>query len=191
MDLKEYIEMGVEARRYVNPDDINDMAREIFKSIDAGHKLVAFGNGGSAADAQHFVAELMGRFLVERPSMPAIALTTNTSILTAIGNDYSYSDVFSRQVKGIVNEGDFVVGISTSGNSENVIKGIQAANDIGAYTLALTGRSGGKLKNFAKRTIAVQSDLTPIIQEIQTSIIHMICMQLDELLLSNAPEGVV
>ena len=191
MDLKEYIEMGVEARRYVDPDEINEAARELFRTIDNGHKLVAFGNGGSAADAQHFVAELMGRFLMERPSMPAVALTTNTSILTAIGNDYSYSDVFSRQVRGLVNEGDFVVGISTSGNSENVVKAIQAANELGAYTLALTGRSGGKVKDYAKRTIAVNSDLTPIIQEVQTSIIHMICMQLDELLISNAPEGLI
>lgn len=190
MELKEYIEKGIDARRSVNTFEIHEVAKILYSSISEGHKLVAFGNGGSAADAQHFVAELVGRFMLERKSLPAIALTTNPSIVTAIGNDYSYAEVFSRQVSSMVDSGDFVVGISTSGNSENVVRAIDAANQKGAYTLALTGRSGGELKRHASRTIMVDTDFTPIVQEVHTSIIHMICMLLDDFILMNVKEQV-
>lgn len=185
MELDEYIRLGIEARRALNIADILEVSETLFNSLRRGGKLITFGNGGSAADAQHFAAELSGRFLSERPSLPAIALTTNASSLTAIGNDYSYDEVFSRQVKGLVAENDFVVGISTSGNSKNVIKGIEEANLKGAFTLSLTGKSGGLLRKVAKRNVSVSSDLTPIIQELHITIIHMICMKLDDLLANH------
>jgi D-sedoheptulose 7-phosphate isomerase len=150
--------------------------------MQKGGKLITFGNGGSAADAQHFAAELSGKFLKERKSFPAVALTTNSSSITAIGNDFDYSKVFSRQIEGLCSRNDFVVGISTSGNSQNVVEGIKKAKEIGAFTLGLTGREGGKLKNVADLCIKVKSDMTPIIQEVHIAIIHMICYSFDEML---------
>ncbi len=182
MNLNEYLRVGSEARLKVVPAEIDFLAQKLADSISAGGKLVAFGNGGSAADSQHFVAELTGRFLQEREPLPAIALTTNTSALTAIGNDYAYDEVFSRQVRSLVGKNDFVTGISTSGNSANVIKGIEAAKAKGAFTLAMTGSKGGKLLGIADRTLRVESDMTPIIQEIHIAAIHMICMRLDQIL---------
>ncbi|MCL4400880.1 MAG: SIS domain-containing protein [Candidatus Parvarchaeota archaeon] len=182
MDMKAYIREGIDAREKIDAEEISAIAKSLADSIRHGGKLIAFGNGGSAADAQHFVAELSGHFLIERRPLPAIALTTNTSAITAIGNDYSYEEIFSRQVSGIVTEKDFVVGISTSGNSLNVIRAIDVANERHAYTLALTGKDGGKLKNSAKKTIRVASSFTPIIQEVHIAIIHMVCMALDEFL---------
>ena len=184
MNLKEYLSSGSKARNSVNTSEVEEISRILHKTIMGGGKLVAFGNGGSAADAQHFVAELTGHFLVERKPLPAIALTTNTSALTAIGNDYTYEDIFDRQVKALVTSKDMVFGISTSGNSRNVIKAIQSSNEIGAYTVAMTGMSGGKIKGIAKKMIAVESDFTPIIQEVHIAIIHMVCMELDRLLLT-------
>ena len=181
-DLRKYIDEGVEARKSIVPTDIIEFAKLLHARLSSGGKLITFGNGGSAADAQHFAAELSGRFLVERRSLPAIALTTNTSSLTAIGNDYDYSSVFSRQVDGLCDSRDVVVGISTSGKSNNVIEGLKRAKEKGAFTLALTGKSGGKAKMVADRCIKADSDLTPIIQEIHIAIIHMICYQLDKLL---------
>ena len=182
MKIRTYIDEGAEARKLLNADELYVVGEKLYGAIATGHKLVTFGNGGSAADAQHMAAELSGRFMNKRKSLPAIALTTNTSTLTAIGNDYSYEEVFSRQVQGLVQKGDFVVGISTSGNSKNVIRGINEARKLGAYTVALTGRSGGKLINIAEKTITVDSDKTPIIQEVHIAIIHTLCMILDELL---------
>lgn len=182
-DLEKYIESGMEARRSINILEIMEVANILYKRLESGGKLITFGNGGSAADAQHFAAELSGRFLKERRSLPAIALTTNTSSLTAIGNDYDYSSVFSRQIEGLCTPNDFVVGISTSGNSKNVIEGLNKAKGIGAYTLALTGKDGGKVKNVADKCIKVGSESTPIIQEVHIAIIHMICYELDKKLL--------
>ena len=142
-------------------------------------KLIVFGNGGSAADAQHFVAELTGHFMKERKALPAIALTTNTSSLTAIGNDYSYEDIFSRQIQALCRKEDYVVGISTSGNSTNVVKAIEEANSIGAFTLGFTGKSGGKLLGICGNVFHADSDLTSIIQEIHITAIHMICSIID------------
>jgi D-sedoheptulose 7-phosphate isomerase len=180
--LRRYIGDGIEARRSVDPEKIVEVSRILHERLEIGGKLITFGNGGSAADSQHFAAELSGRFLRERRSLPAIALTTNSSSITAIGNDYDYSDVFSRQVDGLCTENDFVVGISTSGNSKNVVRGIEIARGKGAFTLGLTGKSGGRLAQVADECIKVDSDSTPIIQEVHIAIIHMICYTLDGLL---------
>ena len=134
-------------------------------ALGQGGRVFFCGNGGSAADAQHLAAELTGRFLKERPSLAGIALTTNTSTLTAIANDYSYEEVFSRQIEGLARAGDVLLGISTSGNSENVLRAMEAARRMKVSTVALTGKSGGKLANAAEHCIRIPSDETPRIQE--------------------------
>jgi len=156
-------------------NDIRKVANQIVKCISNGKKVVIFGNGGSAADAQHIAAELIGRYTLERRSYPAIALTTDTSALTAISNDYSYNEIFSRQCEGLVNRGDTVIGISTSGNSENVRRGLEISNEKGAFTIALLGNRGGKMKKNADLNIIFNSKLTPRIQEGHRVIYHIIC----------------
>ncbi len=180
MDLETYKEEGIIARKNIENNQIKRIAEGIVNSFNKGGKLIVFGNGGSAADAQHFVAELTGHFTKERKPLPALALTTNTSALTAIGNDYSYKDIFSRQVRALCNKNDYVAGISTSGNSENVIVAIEEANKIGAYTLGFTGKTGGKLASICKEVFHADSDITSIIQEIHITAIHMICSLIDE-----------
>ena len=138
-------------------------------------KILIAGNGGSAADAQHFAAELVGRYGFDRPSLPALALTTDTSNLTAIGNDYGYDFVFSRQLEGMAEEGDLFIGISTSGNSENILNAFKSAKQKGVITVALSGRDGGKMAEVADYTLIVPSDATPRIQESHLLIEHMIC----------------
>ena len=138
-------------------------------------KILIAGNGGSAADAQHFAAELVGRYGFDRPSLPSVALTTDTSNLTAIGNDYGYDQVFSRQLEGMGVAGDLFIGISTSGNSENIIKAFASAKAKGITTVALTGRDGGKMATLADYTLIVPSNATPRIQESHLLIEHMIC----------------
>ncbi|MBZ5654295.1 MAG: D-sedoheptulose 7-phosphate isomerase [Acidobacteriia bacterium] len=134
-------------------------------SLRDGGRIFFCGNGGSAADAQHLAAELTGRFLKERPSLAGIALNTNTSTLTAIANDYSYEEVFSRQIEGLARAGDVLLGISTSGNSENVLRAMEVARRMTVSTAALTGKSGGKLATAAEHCIRIPSDETPRIQE--------------------------
>ena len=180
--LEKYISDGIEARMSIEVSGIMTVSEILFDRLKKGGKLITFGNGGSAADAQHFAAELSGRFMKERKSFPAVALTTNSSSLTAIGNDYDFSKVFSRQLEGLCSKDDFVVGISTSGNSPNIVEGIRSAKLAGAYTLALTGRDGGKIKNVADYCIRVNSNSTPIIQESHIALIHMICYAFDTLL---------
>jgi D-sedoheptulose 7-phosphate isomerase len=180
MDLEDYKNQGIAARKNIDVVQINKIANGIIDSFKNNGKLIVFGNGGSAADAQHFVAELTGHFLKARKALPAIALTTNTSSLTAIGNDYSYDDIFSRQVQALCGKGDYVIGISTSGNSANVIMGMEEANSIGAFTLGFTGKSGGKLANICKDVFRADNDTTSIIQEIHITAIHMICARIDE-----------
>jgi len=128
-------------------EDLSLLAQKILSSLQNGHKIILLGNGGSAADSQHIAAELVGRFKKERKGLPAIALTTDTSVLTAVGNDYSFDEIFSRQIEALANTGDLVIGISTSGNSNNVIKGISTAKQIGCYTVGLLGKNGGQLKD--------------------------------------------
>ncbi len=155
--------------------EIERMANFIITAYKAGGKVVLFGNGGSAADAQHIACELVGRFMLKRQAFPAIALNTDTSILTAVANDCGYETVFSRQVEALVNEKDVVIGISTSGDSPNVIEAIKLAKTKGAKTIGLTGGSGGKLATVADLVLAVPSDSTPRIQEAHITIGHIVC----------------
>lgn len=154
---------------------IEKAALAIVKALKAKKKLLAFGNGGSAADAQHLTAELSGRFEKERPGLPAVALTTNPSAMTAIANDYSYDEVFSRQLEGLVKRGDIVVAISTSGNSKNVLLGVREAKKAGAVVIAWTGKGGGKLKEEAHICLDVPSQRTARIQEGHLAILHTLC----------------
>jgi D-sedoheptulose 7-phosphate isomerase len=147
----------------------------IVKSLEKGGKVVIFGNGGSAADAQHIAAELVGRFEKERGALPAIALTTNTSNITALANDYEFSSIFQRQVEALVAPGDVAIGISTSGSSPNVIKALNAAKVRGASTIALTGEGGGHAGEIADLCLAVPSRRTCRIQECHITIGHIVC----------------
>ncbi len=150
-------------------------------AIKDGNKILLFGNGGSAADAQHIAAEIVGRFKKERRGLPAIALTTDTSILTAVGNDYGFDTVFERQVEALCLPGDVVVGITTSGNSENVLRGLKKAHELGATTVAFTGRNGGKVVDVAHYSFVVPSYETPRIQECHITLGHVLCEIIDEL----------
>ncbi|MAR14820.1 MAG: phosphoheptose isomerase [Chloroflexi bacterium] len=154
---------------------INDAINLIINSIKNGNKLIIFGNGGSAADAQHIAAELIGRFKLERKSLPAIALTTDSSILTSLGNDYSYDIIFSRQCESLVLKNDVVMGISTSGNSKNVELGMKTSLKKGAKTIGLLGNNGGTIKSVSNIPIIVNSNDTANIQESHRVIYHIIC----------------
>jgi D-sedoheptulose 7-phosphate isomerase len=151
------------------------IASEMSRAILNGSKILWCGNGGSAADSQHLAAELVGRFLRERRGLPSIALTTNTSILTAIGNDYGYEHVFRRQIEALCVPGDVVVGISTSGNSRNVCAALEAARGLGGYTVAFTGQHGGAMAGIAHETLHIASSETPRIQEGHILCGHMLC----------------
>ena len=154
---------------------LHQIASEMVRAVLAGHKILWCGNGGSAADAQHLAAEFVVRFRHDRRGIPAIALTTDTSILTAVSNDYGYEHVFQRQVEALANPGDVVVGISTSGNSPNVCAALQAARGSGAITVAFTGEGGGKLAALADLLFAVPSRDTARIQEAHILAGHIIC----------------
>ena len=150
------------------------VAEAITRSLQQGGSVLVFGNGGSAADAQHFAAELLGRYEKERRAWPAIALTTDTSSLTAIGNDYGFDRVFARQLEALGKKGDVAIGISTSGNSPNVLRALETANERGLITVALTGR-GGKAGAIAAHHIAVPDDRTARVQEVHATLLHVIC----------------
>jgi D-sedoheptulose 7-phosphate isomerase len=154
---------------------IVDAARLIADRLRDGAKVVVFGNGGSAADAQHLAAELLGRFELDRSPFPAVCLADNTSAVTAIANDYGFETVFSRQIRGLGQRGDVALGISTSGNSENVVAGLLAAAELGMITIALTGGDGGRLTDAADHCVVVPADGTPRIQEAHAVVIHIIC----------------
>lgn len=153
---------------------IADVVQEFVSALSSGHKLLLFGNGGSAADSQHIAAEFVGRFQLERTPLPALALTVNTSALTGIGNDYDYVNVFSRQVEALGQAGDVAVGITTSGKSPNVIKGLAAAKAKGLVTVGMTGKFGDMLKDVSKYCLCVPSDQTPRIQECHILIGHIV-----------------
>ena len=155
------------------------MLAEVFK---AGGKVLLFGNGGSAADAQHLAAEFVNRFQVERPPLSALALTTDTSILTAVANDYDFLQVFAKQVRALGRPGDLALGLSTSGNSPNVVEGLKAARELGLKTLALSGRDGGPVAQAAELALIVPSRNTPRIQEVHITIGHVLCDLVDFLL---------
>ena len=156
-------------------EKLNQSVIKIISCLKNNGKVVLFGNGGSASDAQHMAAELIVRFKIERESIPAIALTTDTSVITSIGNDYDFNKIFSRQCESLVNENDVVIAISTSGNSDNVINGVLKAKEKGSFVVGLTGNSGGKLKSSADILLDVPSDDTARIQEGHRVIIHSLC----------------
>ncbi|QKM63544.1 phosphoheptose isomerase [Polynucleobacter antarcticus] len=168
------------------PEQVAHGIVAITECLRAGGKVMACGNGGSAADAQHFAAELIGRFERERQELAAIALTTDTSILTAIGNDYSYDEIFSKQVRGLGKQGDILLGISTSGNSKNVVQAIEAAKKLGIKIIALTGNDGGKIAGLLDAGdihLCAPSTRTARIQETHLVLLHAICDGVDHLLL--------
>lgn len=156
-------------------ETIVTVAKACVEVYRQGKKTMLAGNGGSAADAQHIAAELVGRYGFDRPSIPSLALTTDTSNLTAIGNDYGYDKVFSRQLEGMAQEGDIFIGISTSGNSQNIINAFESAHDRGVTTVALVGRDGGKMGAMADYAIIIPSNATPRIQESHILIGHILC----------------
>jgi len=148
--------------------------------IAAGNKVLIFGNGGSAADAQHIAAEFTGRFVKERKGLPAIALTTDTSALTAIGNDYGFESIFSRQVEALARPGDVLLGISTSGNSANVLKALNAGKQIGCKCMGFSGRDGGEMNTVCDLNLVIPSNITARIQEMHILIGHIICGAIDD-----------
>lgn len=176
-ELNEHISV-MEALYEMEPI-IEEAGSKLVSCLQAGGKVLLLGNGGSAADAQHISAEIVGRYKTERKGLPAIALTTDTSILTAVSNDYGFESVFSRQVEALANKGDIVIVYSTSGNSANVLKAVEAAKDKEAYVIAMAGETGGKLKAVVDLCLCVPSTNTPRIQEAHAFIGHRMCAQVD------------
>jgi len=183
--IKQQLRESIKVKEAVSENLIGSIER-IVKTIINSHrnkgKIVLFGNGGSASDAQHIAAELVGKFKKEREPVNAVALNTNTSIITAISNDYDFESVFERQIEAITNRDDVVIGITTSGNSTNVIRAIRKAREIGAKTIVLTGITGGKIDGIADITLKVPSNDTARIQEVHITIGHIICHLVEEAL---------
>ena len=155
--------------------NIEAAAMRIAQALREGKRIYLMGNGGSAADAQHIAGELINRFLLDRGPLPAIALTTDTSVLTSVANDYGFTEIFSKQVAALVTEGDIAWGFSTSGTSPNVVAALRLAREMGAVTVGLTGRTGGEIKQYCDYCVLVPSNITPWIQEAHISIGHAIC----------------
>ncbi|MBN2439198.1 MAG: D-sedoheptulose 7-phosphate isomerase [Deltaproteobacteria bacterium] len=162
-----------------NLNRIVAVVEAVTAALKAGNQILLFGNGGSAADAQHLAAEFVNRFVIERPPLPAIALTTDTSIITSIGNDYDFAEIFSKQIRAIGRKGDVAWGMTTSGTSVNVIKGLEAAKKIGMVTIGLTGRDGGDVVKIVDYALNVSSTSTPRIQEVHITVGHVICEMVD------------
>ncbi|RLC24762.1 MAG: phosphoheptose isomerase [Deltaproteobacteria bacterium] len=179
------------AREFIrkNKSSLILLARKIADAFIADCKLLICGNGGSAADAQHMAAEFVNRYRLERPPLPAMALTTDASVITSIGNDYSFDDIFSKQVKALGMEGDVLLAISTSGNSENVLRAVRDARRAGMFTAALTGNGGGRLAKLADLALVVGSDVTPRIQESHLFAEHMVCHLVDYLVFQQHSEA--
>ena len=178
--VSQYIKKSIAVKEKILETDIEliySIVREIIKALRKGNKVIWFGNGGSAADAQHLACEMVGKFYQERKAYPSIALTTNTSEITAISNDYGFEYIFERQIEALVKEGDVVIGITTGGNSPNVVRGFKKSRDLGATTVALAGKSGGKIKSDGNvdYLLIVPSEETPHIQEAHIMIGHIIC----------------
>jgi D-sedoheptulose 7-phosphate isomerase len=161
-------------------EDIIKSTRLCIDSLKNGGKILIFGNGGSAADAQHIAAELVGRYKVERKGLAAIALTTDTSVITSIGNDFGYSHIFDRQIETLANKGDIVIGISTSGKSKNVINALKQASKLNCVTIGFSGQDGGELNDICNINLVAPSDNTPRIQEMHIIIGHTICHLIDQ-----------
>ena len=184
--IKNIIQTSIDVKTKILNDDqlmqiVNDCVNVIVSAFEKGKKVLFCGNGGSASDAQHLAAEFSGRFYTDRDALPAEALHCNTSYITAVANDYSYDVIYSRLVKGIGNEGDVLVGLSTSGNSKNIIKAFEVAKEKGMITIAFTGSSGGKLKKLADFLINIPSDDTPRIQESHIMLGHIICQFVEQI----------
>jgi D-sedoheptulose 7-phosphate isomerase len=180
--LTQVVEHSIEVKRRMLTecaDEILEVARIVATALAAGHKILIFGNGGSAADAQHVAGEFVGRFLIERRPLPVIALTSDSAVISCIGNDYGYEQVFARQVGAFATPGDVVAGISTSGNSPNVLRGIEAGRAVGAITIGFTGQTGGKLKEMVEVCVRVPSPVTARIQEAHITAWHAICEAVD------------
>jgi D-sedoheptulose 7-phosphate isomerase len=165
---------------------IGEAAKIVLERLKAGGKLIAFGNGGSAADAQHIVAELVGRYRVDRKPLPAVALTTNSSSVTAIGNDYGFEQIFARQIEALATPADVVLAISSSGNSTNLLRAIGAAKRTESFTIGLAGRTGGKMRSLVNLCLCVPSDSTARIQEAHILIGHIICRIVEDAFASHA-----
>jgi len=181
--IRESVEQSIALKKSffdANEALITALAREVTRSLEGGGKVLLFGNGGSAADAQHIAAELVGRFRHDRQPLAAIALTTDSSILTALANDYGYDQVFARQVRALGRAGDIAIGISTSGNSPSVVEAIAAASDLGLVTVALTGRDGGRLGSAVHFHLNVSHELTDRVQEVHIMIGHILCQLVEE-----------
>ena len=184
--IKNIIQASIDVKTKILADDkilqtIQDCTNLIVSAFEKGNKVLFCGNGGSAADAQHLAAEFSGRFYTDRDSLPADALHCNTSYITAVANDYSYDVIYSRILKGIGNAGDVLVGLSTSGNSKNIIKAFEVAREKKMTTIAFTGASGGKLKSLSDFLINVPSEDTPRIQESHIMLGHIICQFVEEI----------
>ncbi|MFZ5572548.1 MAG: D-sedoheptulose-7-phosphate isomerase [Thermodesulfobacteriota bacterium] len=165
---------------------VQEVGRRLAGAIQSGGKILICGNGGSAADAQHFAAEIIGRFEKERAAWPAVALTTDTSILTAVGNDYGFADIFSRQVQGLGRPGDALIGISTSGESANVIRAVSMARETGIFTVGLLGRTGGRLAALVDASVVIPARTTARIQEAHGFILHFWAGAIEQMLTSSS-----
>lgn len=188
MPIIEIITDHLEIIKEIKVEIINDIEHFVIlcqEVLASGNTIFFIGNGGSAADCQHLAAELVGRFKNERRGLPAVALTTDTSIITAIGNDYGFEEIYARQVDTLVGKHDLLVGISTSGNSPNVVKAIKLAKEKGAITVGMTGQSGGKLSNLCTVCIKVPSNVTARIQEAHILIGHILCEMIDGVVISG------
>jgi len=182
--LKESAELKLSFAEIGTPH-IEKAVKIIIESLNSGGKILIFGNGGSAADAQHIAAEFVNRFLKERSPLPAIALTTDTSILTSIGNDSTFEDVFARQIAALGRRGDVAWGITTSGTSPNVVKALRVAKSLGLKTIGLTGRDGGEVGGIVECHINVPHSSTPRVQEVHIAVSHIICELVENILLNT------
>ncbi len=183
--IEDIVQESIRVKEQFSKESCNELitlARKIASAFTSDRKLMICGNGGSAADAQHIAAEFVNRLEMERPPLPAISLATDSSVITCIGNDYSFNDIFTKQVKAIGLEGDILLAISTSGNSQNVISAAETASEMGIYVAALTGGKGGKLKDVSDLCLIVPSERTARIQESHIMIGHIICKLVDHIL---------
>jgi len=192
--VKEILNESIRVKKKIVDDpsllsQINQISSIIIEAYRKKNKVILFGNGGSAADAQHIAGELVNRLHLEREALPAIALTTDSSVLTSIANDYDYSRIFARQVEALAKEGDVVIGISTSGSSSNVIEAVKTAKEKGAKTVGFTGNQGGKLAELVDFVISVPSDETARVQESHITIFHIICCLVERALFGDESRG--
>jgi len=183
--IKKVLQDSIKAKETFIDENISNLilfAEKISSAFTSDRKLMLCGNGGSASDSQHIAAEFVNRFMLERPPLPAIALTTDTSIITSIGNDYSFDDIFSKQIKSIGVEGDVLLALSTSGNSANIISAVKAARGLGIYTACLSGSDGGRLTGLVDMAMVVNNNTPPRVQETHILAGHIICQLVDYIL---------